>query len=98
MRFNTVVTGAAWDEDESVWHVSIEGGETVTATYLLTATGFLSQPKMPDIEGIDTFKGKVIHTTAWDDSYDLTGKRAAIIGTGATAVQLIPEVAKQVAT
>jgi cation diffusion facilitator CzcD-associated flavoprotein CzcO len=96
MRFNTVVTGAAWDEDESVWRVSLKGGESVTATYLVTATGFLSQPKMPDIEGIDTFQGKVIHTTAWDDSYDLTGKRAAIIGTGATAVQLIPEVAKQV--
>jgi cation diffusion facilitator CzcD-associated flavoprotein CzcO len=97
MRFDTVVSGAAWDEDESVWRVSLQGGETVTATYLVTATGFLSQPKMPDIEGIDTFQGKVIHTTAWDDSYDLTGKRAAIIGTGATAVQLIPEVAKQVA-
>jgi len=94
MRFGTVVTGAVWDADESVWRVTIEGGETVSATYLLTATGFLSQPKMPDIEGIDTFAGKVIHTTAWDDDYDLTGKRIAVIGTGATGVQLIPEVAK----
>ena len=51
---------------------------------------------MPDIEGIETFQGKVIHTTKWDDTYDLAGKRAAVIGTGATAVQLIPEVAKQV--
>ncbi|PKV94551.1 cation diffusion facilitator CzcD-associated flavoprotein CzcO [Amycolatopsis echigonensis] len=92
MRFRTVVTGATWDG--SCWRVSIEGGETVTAKYLLTATGFLSQPKMPDIEGIDRFAGKVIHTTAWDDSYDLAGKRAAVIGTGATAVQLIPEIAK----
>src|SRR5690349_21643619 len=96
MRFDTVVTGAVWDEEAAHWSIGIEGGDAVTATYLLTATGFLSQPKMPDIEGIDSFKGKVIHTTAWDDSYDLEGKRAAIIGTGATAVQLIPELAKVV--
>jgi cation diffusion facilitator CzcD-associated flavoprotein CzcO len=96
MRFDTVVSGAVWDQDAGHWTVSIEGGETVSATYLLTATGFLSQPKMPDIDGIERFAGKVIHTTAWDDSYDLKGKRAAVIGTGATAVQLIPEVAKLV--
>ncbi|GAA2778601.1 flavin-containing monooxygenase [Crossiella cryophila] len=94
MRFGTVVTGAHWVEEESHWRVAIAGGDSVTATYLCTATGFLSQPKVPDIEGIEDFGGKVIHTTAWDDDYDLTGKRAAIIGTGATAVQLIPEVAK----
>ncbi|MCO1580307.1 NAD(P)/FAD-dependent oxidoreductase [Crossiella sp. SN42] len=94
MRFGAVVTGAYWEDAETHWRVTIAGGESVTARYLLTATGFLSQPKVPDIEGIDSFGGKVIHTTAWDDSYDLTGKRAAIIGTGATAVQLIPEVAK----
>ncbi|MBP2472278.1 cation diffusion facilitator CzcD-associated flavoprotein CzcO [Crossiella equi] len=92
MRFGTAVTGARWDE--SLWRVSLAGGEEVTSTYLVAATGFLSQPKMPDIDGIDSFQGKVIHTTAWDYSYDLTGKRAAVIGTGATAVQLIPEVAK----
>ncbi|GGO89159.1 putative monooxygenase [Nocardioides phosphati] len=97
MRFDTVVTGARWDEEARLWHVSLESGETLSAVWLVTATGFLSQPKMPDIDGIDTFAGKVIHTTAWDDSYDLAGKRAAIIGTGATAVQLIPEVAKEVA-
>jgi len=96
MRFGTVVTGAVWDQDESHWRVTTEEGDTVTATYLVTATGFLSQPKVPEIEGIDGFGGKVIHTTAWDDGYDLTGRRAAIIGTGATAVQLIPEVAKVV--
>lgn len=95
MRFDTVVTGARWGDDH--WTVSCADGTQVTAKYLLTATGFLSQPKMPDIDGVDTFAGKVIHTSAWDDDYDLTGRRAAVIGTGATAVQLIPEVAKQVA-
>ena len=59
--------------------------------YLLTATGFLSQPRMPDIAGIEDFAGDVIHTTRWDDDVELEGKRIGIIGTGATAVQLIPE-------
>ncbi|WP_128645788.1 NAD(P)/FAD-dependent oxidoreductase [Rhodococcus sp. BS-15] len=96
MRFDTAVAGAAWDELHGHWVVRCADGTELTATYLVTATGFLSQPKVPDIDGIDTFAGKIIHTTAWDDSYDLTGTRAAVIGTGATAVQLIPELAEQV--
>lgn len=96
MRFETAVAGATWDELHGHWVVRSEDGTELTATYLFTATGFLSQPKVPDIDGIDTFAGKIIHTTAWDDSYDLTGKRAAVIGTGATAVQLIPEIADKV--
>ena len=97
MRFDTTVEGARWDEDAQQWSVAIKGGDTLTARYLLTATGFLSQPKIPDIAGIDSFAGKVIHTAAWDDDYDLRGKRVAVIGTGATAVQLIPEIAPQLA-
>jgi cation diffusion facilitator CzcD-associated flavoprotein CzcO len=97
MRFGAVVDGASWDERTHTWTVHLRGGERLTARYLVTATGFLSQPRMPDIPGVDTFAGKVIHSTAWDDGYDLTGRRAAVIGTGATAVQLIPEVAKKVA-
>lgn len=97
MRFNTTVESARWDEEAKMWQVALGGGETLTTRYLITATGFLSQPHTPDIPGITGFEGKVIHTTAWDDSYDLTGKRIAIIGTGATAVQLIPELAKKAA-
>ncbi|MFD4180518.1 flavin-containing monooxygenase [Rhodococcus sp. NPDC058514] len=97
MRFGAAVEGARWDEDAQRWVVSVRDGGEVTARYLLTATGFLSQPHLPDIPGIESFAGKVVHTTAWDDSYDLAGRRAAIIGTGATAVQLIPEVARRVA-
>ncbi|WP_306363504.1 NAD(P)/FAD-dependent oxidoreductase [Nocardia sp. CC227C] len=96
MRFDTVVGGARWDGEQQHWVVSIENGETLTARYLLAATGFLSQPYTPPFPGIDGFAGKIIHTTAWQDDYDLTGRKAAIIGTGATAVQLIPELAKQV--
>ncbi|MFE3002917.1 flavin-containing monooxygenase [Nocardia sp. NPDC059246] len=95
MRFDTVVGGALWDEQQQYWVVSIENGEPLTARYLMAATGFLSQPYTPPFPGIDTFAGRIIHTTAWDDEVDLTGTRSAIIGTGATAVQLIPEVAKQ---
>jgi len=94
MRFGVVVIGARWDEDSSCWEVSLEDGTVERGRYLLTATGFLSQPRMPDIAGIDDFAGEVVHTTRWDDDIELEGKRIGIIGTGATAVQLIPELAK----
>ncbi|MBN9620683.1 MAG: NAD(P)/FAD-dependent oxidoreductase, partial [Actinobacteria bacterium] len=97
MRFDTTVESARWDEADQHWTVQVRGGEPVRARFLLTATGFLSQPNTPDIAGIDSFAGKVIHTAAWDDDYDLDGKRAAVIGTGATAVQLIPEIAPRLA-
>ena len=98
MRFDTVVEGARWDDDADEWEVSVAGGAVVRATYLVTATGFLSQPRTPDIEGVDTFAGSVVHTAKWDDSAELDGKRVAIIGTGATAVQLIPELARRPTT
>lgn len=96
MRFGTVVEGARWDEEAQLWRVALAGGETLSTRLLITATGFLSQPRTPDIPGITTFDGKVIHTTDWDDSYDFAGRRVGLIGTGATAVQLIPELAKTV--
>jgi cation diffusion facilitator CzcD-associated flavoprotein CzcO len=94
MRFDTVVESATWDESAEEWEVEVVGGEPLRARFLLTATGFLSQPKLPDIAGIDTFAGTVVHTTRWDDDVELAGKRVGIIGTGATAVQLIPELAR----
>ena len=97
IRFGTVVDGARWDEDAEHWQVTVNGGEVLSGRYLITATGFLSQPKIPDIPGIDDFAGRVIHTTDWDDDYDPAGQRIAVIGTGATAVQLIPELAKTAA-
>ncbi|MEU8898285.1 NAD(P)/FAD-dependent oxidoreductase [Nocardia sp. NPDC048505] len=96
MRFATVVDGARWDEENQHWVVTIAGGETLTGRYLATATGFLSQPYTPPFPGIETFQGKILHTTAWEDDFDLTGRKAAVIGTGATAVQLVPEAAKKV--
>jgi cation diffusion facilitator CzcD-associated flavoprotein CzcO len=97
MRFNTTVEGARWDEDAEVWRVALSGGESLTARFLITATGFLSQPHTPDIPGITTFEGTVVHTTAWDHDYRYAGRRIGIIGTGASAVQVIPELAKEAA-
>jgi len=93
MRFGTSVEGAYWDSDQQQWAVTTTSGETLTTRFLLTATGFLSQPYTPPFPGIDSFAGTIIHTTAWDDNYDLTDRKAAVIGTGATGVQLVPEVA-----
>ncbi len=95
MRFDTVVEGATWDDAAQEWEVAVAGGDPVRATYLVTATGFLSQPRMPDIDGVRDFAGTVVHTAKWDDTADLDDKRIAVIGTGATAVQLIPELAKR---
>lgn len=97
IRFNTTVEGARWDEDAKVWRVALAGGDTLTGQYLITATGFLSQPQTPEIPGIESFEGRIIHTAEWDDAYDPTNHRVAVIGTGATAVQLIPELAKSTA-
>ncbi len=99
MRFGVSVSSARWDEEEGHWVVvatDTASGEPAvhTSRFLLTATGFLSQPRLPDIEGVHDFAGEVIHTASWDDHADLSGKRVAVIGTGATAVQLIPEIAK----
>lgn len=97
IRFSTAVDGARWDEESDLWQVSLADGEVLSARYLITATGFLSQPKVPDIPGIDDFGGRVIHTTEWQDDFEPAGRRIAVIGTGATAVQLIPELAKSAA-
>jgi cation diffusion facilitator CzcD-associated flavoprotein CzcO len=96
MRFNTTVEGARWDDEAQLWQVALAGGETLDAQFLVAATGFLSQPRLPDIPGIDTFAGRIIHTADWDDSYSVQGRRAAVIGTGSTGVQVIPELAKEV--
>lgn len=92
IRFHTTVTGAAFDEARDQWRVSTEGGE-VTARYLINAAGVLNEPKLPDIDGVAGFVGPTLHTARWDHDVDLAGKRVGIIGTGASAVQVIPEIA-----
>src|ERR1700712_1911611 len=101
MEFDVLAEGARWDPEEQHWVLTVRGTakgsrrRTRTARHLMTATGFLSQPRLPDIEGVQDFAGTVIHTAKWDDAIDLDGKRIAVIGTGATAVQLIPKIAKR---
>ncbi|MYR08913.1 FAD-dependent oxidoreductase [Gordonia sp. SID5947] len=92
MEFGTLVARAEWDDSQQFWRVTTDEGVR-TCRHLVTATGFLSQPHTPDFPGIDSFGGRIIHTAAWEDDHDFTGERAAIIGTGATAVQLVPEIA-----
>lgn len=97
MRFNSLVEKSVYDEAGKFWTVYVQGKQPITTRILILATGFLSHPKMPEIKGIETFAGKVIHTARWDHSYDLNGKRAAVIGTGATSVQLVPKIAPKLA-
>jgi cation diffusion facilitator CzcD-associated flavoprotein CzcO len=94
-RFHVDFLDAHWDEDATLWRISTSAGDC-TANVLVSAAGALSEPKMPDIEGIDSFAGQVFHSARWDHDADLTGKRVAIIGTGASAVQIAPEIADRV--
>lgn len=98
IRFSTRVTGAAWDDDERRWQVELDTGETITATYLVMATGCLSVPKAPEVPGIADFAGAVHHTSDWPtEAVDFTGLRVGVIGTGSSGVQSIPVIAAQAA-
>ena len=96
IALSTRVLAAAFDDDSALWRVELDSGETVTARFLINASGALTIPKPPDIDGVESFAGVTMHTARWDHSQDLTGKRVAIIGTGASAVQVIPEIAPMV--
>lgn len=93
IRFKTRVLGADFDETQNLWHIRTDPGGVVTARFLVNASGVLITPNLPDIDGVDSFAGVTMHTARWDHDQDLTGKRVAIIGTGASAVQVIPEIA-----
>lgn len=97
MRFNTTVESARWDADAGHWEISTAEGQRLVARFLIAATGFLSRPRTPEIPGIESFAGTVLHAAHWDEGCSLSGRRAAIIGTGSTGVQLIPELADRVA-
>jgi cation diffusion facilitator CzcD-associated flavoprotein CzcO len=88
---DTELERAVWDEDAQVWRCRTSSGE-ITARTLITGTGGLHEPRLPAIEGIDTFTGALFHSSRWDHSADLVGKRVAVIGTGASAIQIVPEV------
>ena len=91
-RFGTAVEDARWDEDAQRLARAYVGRQ-LTADVLVSAAGALSDPKLPDIDGIDSFQGEVFHSSQWRHDHDLTGKRVAVIGTGASAIQIVPEIA-----
>ena len=92
--FHTTVLKTEWDEATGRWTVHTDRGDAMKARYVILANGILTTPKLARIEGMETFKGESFHTSRWNYDVDLHGKRVGIIGTGATAVQVIPELAK----
>ncbi|WP_433661630.1 flavin-containing monooxygenase [Nocardia sp. CA-128927] len=92
IRFGTEVTDAEFDEQTGRWTVTTADGARLTADIFVPAVGQLSRPAMPNIPGIDTFAGPAFHSAEWDHTVDLTGKRVACIGTGASAIQYIPRI------
>lgn len=96
IRFGAEVTNARYDENRAQWHVTLTDGSTLRAALLISGTGQLSKPAMPRIPGLDSFKGHAFHSARWDHSYPLAGKRVAVIGTGASAIQFVPAIADKV--
>jgi cation diffusion facilitator CzcD-associated flavoprotein CzcO len=98
IRFDTRVTAAHYDAQETVWHVATEAGERFTTRFLITAVGCLSSANVPDIPGLETFAGRWYHTGEWPhEGVDFTGKRVGLIGTGSTGIQAAPVIAETAA-
>jgi cation diffusion facilitator CzcD-associated flavoprotein CzcO len=97
LRFGSGVTAAEFDERRAVWDLRFEDGGTVQATAVVSAVGQLNRPRLPDIAGRDDFAGPSWHSARWDHGVDLAGRRVAVVGTGASAIQFVPEVAKAAA-
>lgn len=98
IRFSNEVTGLTFNDATGVWTIELrtsEGESSTKANVIVAATGQLNRPKPPAIEGIEDFAGDVLHTAFWDSEVDLKGKRIAVIGTGASAMQLVPEIARE---
>jgi 4-hydroxyacetophenone monooxygenase len=97
LRLNTRLLGATWDEEAGKWDVRIAGAdgkeEILQSNFVFNATGQFSRPKLPNVEGIEDFDGKMFHASKWDTSYSLKGKRVALVGTGATGTQMMPGLA-----
>jgi cation diffusion facilitator CzcD-associated flavoprotein CzcO len=91
-RFNDAVSSLTWDEVESLWTITTESGRETTANAVISAVGMLNEPIFPDIDGLKSFDGPLFHSARWDDSVSLAGTRVAVIGSAASAVQLVPEI------
>ena len=99
IEYGTDVLGATWDADAAVWRVHVrtaDGEATYEAELLVSAVGQLHRPLIPEFEGRDAFAGPTFHTARWDDSVDLTGRRVAVVGAAASAVQCVPRIQPEV--
>jgi cation diffusion facilitator CzcD-associated flavoprotein CzcO len=96
IRLGTTVASADWDEEAGRWTVETSGG-TVSARVLVAGVGPLAEPRIPDLPGLESFEGAVFHSARWDHDHDVTGKRVAAIGTGASAIQFVPAIQPKVA-
>ncbi|SOD63494.1 Predicted flavoprotein CzcO associated with the cation diffusion facilitator CzcD [Streptomyces zhaozhouensis] len=95
LRLGNELTGARWDSEELCWWIETTAG-SYRAQVLVSATGPLSDPRLPDLPGLETFPGRVFHSARWDHDYPLRGKRVAVVGTGASAIQFVPAIERQV--
>jgi cation diffusion facilitator CzcD-associated flavoprotein CzcO len=97
MRFGQDVTRASFDEETGRWRLAVANGEDVEADVLITACGQLTRASIPALPGLDRFRGPMFHSAHWDPDFDPSGKRVAVVGTGASAIQFVPRIAEQVA-
>jgi cation diffusion facilitator CzcD-associated flavoprotein CzcO len=93
IRLKTQLREAMWDEGAAVWHATLGDGSAIDARVIVSGMGALHVPRYPEIEGLDRFEGPSFHSAAWDSSIDLEGKNVAVIGTGASAIQFVPQIA-----
>jgi cation diffusion facilitator CzcD-associated flavoprotein CzcO len=96
LTFNAAVTDAVFDEANHFWRIKLADGETATARALVSGVGALHLPAYPKIKGLRDFAGPAFHSSEWDESVDLSGKRVGVIGTGASAIQIVPEIVHKV--
>jgi cation diffusion facilitator CzcD-associated flavoprotein CzcO len=97
LRFGRGVAAAEFDASRAVWNLTLDDGGTLQATAVVSAVGQLGRPALPDISGRDEFAGPWWHSARWDHDVDLAGRRVAVVGTGASAIQFVPEIAKAAA-
>ncbi|GHH80130.1 Baeyer-Villiger monooxygenase [Streptomyces sulfonofaciens] len=97
LRLGSEVTRMRWDGERLRWELEVNGAPALTADVVVSATGPLSEPRIPRVPGLDDFPGAVFHSARWDHGYDLRGKRVAVVGTGASAIQIVPAVQPDVA-
>lgn len=96
LRFGVEVNRAQWDDTEKLWRLDTSNGE-VTARFVVAATGPWHEPLIPDVPGLDSFEGPAFHSSRWNHDVDLAGKRVAVVGSGASAVQFVPRIQREVA-